>query len=107
MNHFQKRASDIEVLFVGSSHFEKGINPGLMKRNSFNIAYSAQDLYYSTALSLKAFPKIDRIKWLVFEVSWFSIGYDESSSNNPLIKDYSRDLSIPPRHQSITDFTKL
>src|SRR5574339_19425 len=51
--YLDKNAGSIEVLFLGSSHAYRDIDPALIHANSFNAAYVSQSLYYDNRILKK------------------------------------------------------
>jgi len=78
----------VELLFVGNSHIEKGVNPDFMDCPAFNLAYSAQDLYYNYKILKKYLPEMDSLKTLVIGIDPFAFFYDESINSMYFVKDY-------------------
>lgn len=72
-NYLDRYSNQIEVLFLGNSHIFNGINPELLKYNSFNAANVSQSLNLDLALLEKYDEKWNKLKLIVVPVDYFSI----------------------------------
>jgi len=97
-NEFDEVKSQIEVLFMGNSHVEKGINPDLIAEKSFNLAFSAQDLYYNHKILQKHISEMHNLKKLVIGIDPFAFYYDESINSMFFVKDYFYYEQIWPKN---------
>ena len=82
----EERLDELEVLILGSSHTYLGINPALLQSRAFNLAATAQTLYFDKFLLEKYIDRLPRLKKLVLPVSYPSLGSE--SYKNP--GDYNR-----------------
>ncbi|HPD65370.1 MAG TPA: hypothetical protein P5050_06085 [Bacteroidia bacterium] len=94
---FEKKADETVCLITGHSHAEKGIDPSQLNIPSFNLAYSAQDLYYTRQTIKKYLPKLEKVKLIVLAIDPFIFRYDEQNSSPYFVKDYFFSLGIWPR----------
>lgn len=70
--HIQNN-TDIEILFLGSSHTQDGINPEFLKFPSANLAYSSQDYQLDSALYFSYVDNLKNLKVLVLELDYHSL----------------------------------
>lgn len=90
-------AQDIEVLFLGSSHFYYGINPAYMTRKAFNGAHISQSLNVDLAILEKYKDRWKKLKYIIIPVDYFSMYSTlENSIEKWRVKNYSiyYDISI-------------
>ena len=71
--YMDEHSRDLEVLFLGSSHFYYGINPEYISRSSFNAAHHSQSLDLDLAILEKYSKRLDRLKYIVIPISYFSM----------------------------------
>lgn len=76
---------DIEVLVTGISYAQKGINAQELKKNTYNLACSNQDLYYDYNLIKwlleNNYGKLNKLKYTIIGLSYYSFQYDLSLSS--------------------------
>ncbi|MBL6962863.1 MAG: hypothetical protein ISR55_03510 [Bacteroidetes bacterium] len=94
----EKVKDSIEILAIGNSHLEKGLNPSFFNKKAFNLAYSAQDLYYDNQLYKHYIEEMPQLKYLIIGVDFLSFGYDESKNSMYYVRDYNKELNIRPRN---------
>lgn len=89
--------NDTEVLITGSSHSFYGIRPSLLSPHTFSLAYTAQDLYYDTRLTLKYLDRMPKLGTVVIPVSYASLEYsvDDSSEQRYAEAFYYHVYRIP------------
>jgi len=89
--HFEKNAEKIDVLILGSSHHENGLNPSDFEHfHCSNLAYSAQDLRIDSALFNHLKNRLPKVKYVLIELSYHSLEHrqDKNYSNNNLYLIY-------------------
>lgn len=105
--YLDENAPDIEILFLGSSHAYRDINPVYIDANSFNAAYVSQSLYYDYRILEKYEDDWARLKYIVVPVSYFSLFYQlEDSPESWRIKNYSIYYSMRTTWH-IADYSEL
>ena len=105
--YLDQNASDVEILFLGSSHAYRDINPIYIDANSFNAAYVSQSLYYDYRILEKYNDNWARLKYIVIPVSYFSLFYKlEDSPESWRIKNYSIYYYIRTTYH-IADYSEL
>lgn len=72
-NYLDKHSNEIEVLFLGSSHVNSGINPEYIHYKSFNAAHIAQSLDYDVEILKKYEEKYDSLKYIIVPIDYFSL----------------------------------
>lgn len=94
----------IEVLVLGSSHANFGINPEYMGRTVQNLANTSQDLYYDYSLLSKYLRNCKNLKVVVLPISYFSLYYCLYDSPEKWRTDfYAATLDIPKPSASNSD----
>lgn len=88
-NYLDRNSSKIEVLFLGSSHAYRGINPEFIDFKSFNAAYVSQQVQYDHEIIKKYDGHWDNLKYIVMSISYFSLFSNmEESGESWRIKNY-------------------
>lgn len=75
-NLIAEKSSEIEVLFLGTSHVFSGIRPGRMDFQSVNLANNSQSLYYDIQIVKSHLNSFSNLKAIVFEINFFSFYYN-------------------------------
>ena len=76
----ERRAHEVEVLVMGSSHAYYGIMPDELGRPAFNLAAVSQSLFYDRALVEKYLDQLPALKMVILPVSYFTPGYQVDDS---------------------------
>lgn len=71
--YLDTKSSQIEVLYLGSSHIYYGINPEYSQFKSFNAAHISQSLNYDLAILEKYKNNWSNLKCIVIPVDYFSM----------------------------------
>lgn len=77
----ESRLPVIETLILGSSHTYLAINPDSLNSNTFNLAATAQTLFYDRFLLKKYADSMPSLRTVVLPVSYLSLGTE--SNRNP------------------------
>lgn len=105
--YLDDHASNIEVLFLGSSHAYRDVNPVYIDADSFNAGYVSQSLYYDHRILEKYRDEWKRLKYIVVPVSYFSLFYQlEESPESWRVKNYSIYYSMWTTYH-IADYSEL
>ena len=72
-NYLDKHSNEIEILFLGSSHAFRAINPKFIHSNGFNAAHIAQSLDYDIKILRKYEKQTDKLKYIVVPIDYFSL----------------------------------
>lgn len=65
--------ADIEVLFLGSSHTQYGINQKFIKVKTANMAYAGQDYQLDNAIFFTYIKNLPKLRYLFIELDYFSL----------------------------------
>ena len=89
-NYLDQHSNEIKILFLGSSHAYRGINPKFIHSNGFNAAHIAQSLDYDIEILKKYEKQMDKLKYIVIPIDYFSL-YNrlETGIENWRIKNYN------------------
>jgi hypothetical protein len=76
--YLDDHASEIKVLFLGSSHAYFGINPdfiktGIIAKYGFNGAHVGQSLLYDSEIIKKYASKLNHLEYLIMPIDYFTI----------------------------------
>jgi hypothetical protein len=71
----EKQLDSIEIVVLGSSQVLYGINPDYFCLKGFNLGTIGQPLYYDTRLMLRYIDKMPKIKYVLINISYFSLGF--------------------------------
>ncbi len=69
----EKNKENIEVLVLGTSHSQNGINPQYFDSMGANMAFGGQDFKLDSLLLEKYIHELSRLKYVIFEVSYHSL----------------------------------
>jgi hypothetical protein len=72
-HNLSKKKEKIEVLVLGSSHANFGINPEYFGREAFNISNTSQGLYQDYKVLLKYLPQCKKLKMVIVPISYFTL----------------------------------
>lgn len=105
--YLDKNASDVEILFLGSSHAYRDINPVYINANSFNAAYVSQSLDYDYKILEKYKDNWSHLQYIVIPVSYFSLfSRLEAGPEAWRIKNYSIYYRMKTTYH-IADYSEL
>jgi hypothetical protein len=96
-DHLDKESENVQVLFLGNSHFFFGINPEYMSQRSFNAVHISQSLNFDLAILEKYNSRWKNLKYIIIPVDYFSLYTTlDGSEENWRVKNYSIYYGIPP-----------
>lgn len=74
-DYIKDNTSEIEALFLGSSHTQYAINPRLIETEGkvMNLAYGGQTIKLNKMLLEKFSPEMKKLKYLMIELDYFSL----------------------------------
>lgn len=75
VDYFNKKKNQLEILVLGSSHSNFGINPQYFGREAFNISNTSQGLYQDYKVLLKYLPECKNVRLVIVPISYFSLYY--------------------------------
>ncbi|WP_310557324.1 hypothetical protein [Flavobacterium sp.] len=85
-----KCAKNIEVLFLGNSHFFYGVNPAFIQKKSFNAACASQSLNFDFEIMKKYQNDFKNLKYIVLPIDYLSLFTTiEKSKENWRVKNYN------------------
>ncbi len=68
--YFQKNKEQIEVLVLGSSHNQNGVNPEFFRSKTANLSYGSQDIQIDSALFFSNVKQMKNLKKVIFEMDY-------------------------------------
>ena len=68
--YFQKNKEQVEVLVLGSSHNQNGVNPKFFRSKTTNLSYGSQDIQIDSALFFSNVKQMKNLKKVVFELDY-------------------------------------
>lgn len=74
-DRLEKSLDSIELLILGNSHTEQGIDPAFFSLKAFNAASSSQSYFYDRAITLRYLERLTRLKAVIIPVDYFSLSY--------------------------------
>lgn len=80
LSSFNAKKSKIEILVMGSSHSNFGINPEYFGRVAFNLSNTSQCLNQDYKLLLKYLPECENVKMVIIPISYFTLQSDLAQS---------------------------
>ncbi len=106
--NFEREASDIELLILGSSHAYFDIDPGLLSCKAFNMANASQSIYYDAGIVRKYLPEMKHLRVVLFTLSYFSFGFQLAESREDWrCFYYERYYDIPRGEKRQKDLLEL
>ena len=74
------KSNDIEILIVGNSHANYGIDPKYLKLKAYNMAYVSQTILYDKQIILKYLPVLKNLKYVIISIDYNTLysGFDEA-----------------------------
>lgn len=69
-NYFNTHKENVEVLVLGTSHSQGGINPKFFKRSTCNLAYSSQNIQIDSALFFHTINDMKKLKKVIYELDY-------------------------------------
>lgn len=69
----KEHSNNIQVLFLGSSHAYRGINPEYISFPSYNAAYISQSIDLDYEIIMKYKNEFSNIKYIVLPISYFTL----------------------------------
>jgi hypothetical protein len=71
--YLKQHANNIQVLFLGSSHAYRGINPEYISFPSYNAAYISQSIDLDYEITMKYKNEFSNLKYIVLPISYFTL----------------------------------
>ena len=89
----------IDVLLLGNSYFENGLNPHHVSDSAFNAAMAARWIYYDKLIVEKYVPKMSNLKAVVFSMGYkmpfyHSYHYKNKYTGMIMIYDYAKFMHL-------------
>lgn len=98
------KCENVNILVLGSSTANFGINPQYISDKMFNIANTSQDLYYDYKVLLKYLPKCINIKIVIIPIGYNTLLYNLTSGVEAWRANYySLYLHIPKPENQIPE----
>jgi len=98
---FERVSGSVEVIFIGSSHVEKGIDPHWISAVSFNLAYVSQDVYNTYKLIERYLENMPRLRMVILGISFYDLNFDETHESPFFTVEYYQAAGIWPRHLGV------
>ncbi|MDW3651727.1 MAG: hypothetical protein R8P61_31890 [Bacteroidia bacterium] len=84
----ESKLGSIESLILGTSHSYMGINPSMFEGKAFNLASTAQTLYFDRFLFEKYHQDMPKLKRLILPISYSSLGTEAYLNPGVFNKSY-------------------
>lgn len=84
----ESQLGEIETLILGTSHTYMGVNPTLFDKPAFNLAATAQTLYFDKFLFEKYYKDMPQLKRIILPVSYSSLGSESYLNPGDFNKSY-------------------
>jgi len=81
-------ADSIEILILGSSHAQDGIDPNQFTLYAHNLAFGGQSIYFDRKLTEKYLPDLPRLKYVLLMLDYNSLYYDHDEPRDFFYKYY-------------------
>lgn len=79
--YLKENLSEIQVLCLGSSHSQDGIDPALFHVKGANLAFGGQDLHVDSALFFTYVHQMPRLRYVVLELDYHTLETRMESDN--------------------------
>lgn len=100
----EKNLEKVDLLILGSSQANYGIDPKKFSENSCNLANSNQDIYYDSKLIDKYLKEAKSLKTVIWNISYFSLEFDLTTTDESWRKYfYYQHFQVPPKDGNIFD----
>lgn len=93
-NQLENHLNDIEVLLLGNSHIEEGLNPSVIGHHTFNMAMAGKDPIYDVELVKKYVPQMKKLKILLMplDYDYFVLGRYKVNPNDKRDRSLEKDF---------------
>lgn len=81
LSNFNTKKKHLEIIVMGSSHSNFGINPQYFERSAYNLSNTSQCLYQDYLLLSKYLPECKNIKMVIIPISYFTLQSDLAKSS--------------------------
>ena len=68
-----EKSSEIEILILGNSRADNGLNPAFFSKPAYNLAYGSQTILYDKELVKKYLPILKKLKFVVLSLDYHSL----------------------------------
>lgn len=75
-DRLEKSLDSIELLILGNSHTEQGVDPAFFSLKAFNAAASSQSYFYDKEIVLRYLERLKSLKAVIIPVDYFSLSYN-------------------------------
>lgn len=72
-NELFLKNDQVEILILGNSHAQNGVNPSQFKLNAFNLAQGSQSIYFDKRLTQKYFKDLPKLKYVLISIDYHSL----------------------------------
>jgi hypothetical protein len=86
-------SDSIEILVLGNSHADDGINPIFFSKFTYNLANSSQTLLYDDLIVRKYLPLLSKLKYALISLDYHSL-YLDIPEDRDFLYDYYYDINI-------------
>ncbi len=87
-DYLEKHATEVETVFLGSSHSFFGLNPDYFSSKAFNLANISQTLEFDALLFEKYFSRMTRLRQIVLCVEYSNLSQQENMGEDSFRKYY-------------------
>lgn len=93
-----KKADEIEVLLLGSSHCLYGLNPQYFSKKAFNLSGISQTIYFDRLLLEKYIDQLPKLRQVVLCIEYTNLSQKDDTQDDVFRKYYYEafmDLNVP------------
>ena len=108
-NNLEKNLKNIEVLIVGNSETQYGINPIYLSKKAFNLSQSGEHIIYTNEILHKYIAEMPKLKCIVISNSYFSFYRERNfqvEENLLVAYNYYHYWGVNPTKLSVFDVNK-
>ena len=75
-------ANELEILILGNSHANYGVDPAAFDNYAYNLANVNQSIYFDKRLAEKLLPRLKNLKFVLINVSYHSFSFSSQGARD-------------------------
>jgi len=99
-----QRAKDTQILILGNSHANYGVNPVCFSLPAYNLASPNQSLYFDKQLVIKTLPSLPKLKYVLISIDYHSL-YFSSQGIRDAWSYYGNDIRYKKRSYTLENIS--
>ena len=91
----KKNADKIEVLILGNSHANYGINPKFFNLYAFNTANLGQSIYFDKEITIRNLDLMKKLKYVLISLDYHSLYFSKQRGERNIWSYYGNGIKYP------------